>query len=561
MVVNQGRVYREKVGSTGSMFWFRHAEERTAIWLRRRRRLLYEIGVGFLATGLLLDLVGACLKIRAIESAGVALPLVGSVLLLTNYISARGRAVVKRYPEAEDEAAFGSFFYLYLGLCMITMFLFVPQVLEQIAVRHYSVSIFLPAPFNIVTLTGTPFMIYFIFIVVVLVLSYNAFTKNGFVVFLKIFRGEEVPKECSDKNPFFGNVVSSVLWIFLAYLFFSVVYDGLVGAVGVQRVVPDFGTQVWRQVFNFANASVWEEITDRLLIVGVPLLCINYLFRREKVQTPLRYLLGGNPKIGMVESGVILFSASLFSLSHVVNWDLYKVPPTFVGGLFLGYMFLRYGLYASIMLHFTVDFFTVPLYALHATDVALPVLGIMLLGLVAFVAYSRALVKFVVYDLLGRPIPEAPTKVMRPATRLAEDHRIDEYAQKTSPESNLGGALFSASLCFFVSSAIMLWCFIDVATNPSYGGPGFSTLDDVLGWILLMSLPVASIVMLVVAWKMKDLLTFLVAGVLSGFSFAGPLSVLGEIVLWRAYKKLGLPWRKTRGNDRPPRAESLNPRT
>jgi hypothetical protein len=536
------------------MPWFRKGEARIAIWLRRRRRLLYELGLGFLAIGLLLDFLGAYLKIRAIEYAGIVLPLVGSVLLLMNYISARGRAIVKKYPEAEDEAAFGSFFYLYLGLCLMTMFLFVPQVLEQIAVRHYSVSVFLPAPIDIVTLTGVPLMAYFVFIAVVLVLSYNAFTKNGFGVFLKIFRGEEVPKECADGNPFFGNVVSSVLWIFLAYLFFSIVYDGLVGAVGVNRVIPDFGAEVWRQIFNFANASVWEEITDRLMVVGLPLLCITYLSRRAKVRTPLRYLLGGNFKIGVVESGVVLFSASLFSLSHVINWDLYKVPPTFVGGLFLGYLFLRYGLYASIMLHFTVDFFTVPLYALHATDVGLPVFGIMLLGFVALVAYSRALVRFVIRDLLGRPISEPPAAPVT-TTPLADEYVIDESTLTISRQSNLNGALFSASLCFFVSSAIMLWCYIDVATDPSYGGPGISTLEDLLGWILVMSVPVLSIVMLAVAWKRRDLVTFLVAGVLSGLSFAGPLSVLGEIVLWKAYKKLGLPWRRMVGSEKPPGAE------
>jgi len=183
----------------------------------------------------------------------------------------------------------------------------------------------------------------------------------------------------------------------------------------------------------------------------------------------------------------------------------------------------------------------------------------MLLGLIAFVAYSRALVRFVMHNLLGKPIPEPPKEVLRPAPRFTDDRTIDEHAFRASPESSFGGALFSASLCFFVSAAIMLWALIDIAVDPSYGGPNFSRLDDVLEFILLMSLPVGSIVILVVAWKRKDLLTFLAAGALSGFSFAGPLSLLGEIVLWRAYKKLGLPWRKTSRNDRPPGAESSNP--
>jgi hypothetical protein len=525
---------------------FAGAEEKLAgvtVWLRRKRRILYVWGFVFLASGLLVDLAGAVLNIWYMEAAGILLPVVGSVLLLLNYVTAKGRTVVKKYPEAEDEAVFGSGFYLYLGLCILTMLLFVPQVLEEIASRHYSVAIFVPFPVEVIKLTGISLMLYFMFIVVALLLSYNAFTKNGFLVYLKLFRGEEVPKECSDGNPYFGNVVSTTLWIFLAYLFFSVAYSILMVALGIHRVIPDFGTEIWRQVFNFANASVWEEITDRVLFLGVPLLCIDYLFRRKSARSASRYLLGGNTKIGVVESGVVLFSASLFALSHLEIWDIYKIPPTVLGGLFLAYLFLKFGLYASIMMHFTIDFFDVPLQALDAESVGFPIVFI-LIGFLAFVSYARAFVRFVRHDLMGMPVAEPAVDTMRPVRANSYEYpALKEYAGKRTPEQNRDLALISASLCIFVSAAIMLWASYDIATDPTYGG--LTSSEDWLGWLAITIPNLSAILVLIIAWTRKELRIFLLAGTLSGFSFVGPLSVLAELVLWRAHKKFGLPWKRS----------------
>lgn len=516
---------------------------RATLWLRQKRRILYASGIVLLVFGLLLDLAGVLLSDPLMEAAGIVLPIVGSVLLLMNYVSAKGRAVVKKYPEAEDEAAFGSLFYLYLGICLLTLLLFSPQVLEKISSRHYSVAVFVPFPVDIVTLTGLSLMLYFMFIVAAILLAFNAFTKNGFSVYLKIFRGEEVPKECSDGNPYFGNVISTTLWIFLAYIFFSVTYSALIGGFRIHRVIPDFGSEIWRQVFNFANASVWEEITDRVLFLGIPLLCIDYLFRRNVARRVQSYLLGGRAKIGIVESGVVLFSVSLFALSHLEIWDIYKIPPTVLGGLFLAYLYLKFGLYASIMLHFTIDFFDVPLNALNGGSAPLPIVAILLIGFVAFISYSRAFVRFVKHDLMGKPIAE-PTVVAisHPRADQYEYPTFNEYSVAGSQEDNRGVLMILASVCFFFSAGIMLWASYDMATDPTYGG--LASSENFLGWLMITIPNLSAMLMLVIAWTRRDMMTFLLAGTLSGFSFVGPLSVLGELLLWRAHKKFGLPWKK-----------------
>jgi len=68
------------------------------------------------------------------------------------------------------------------------------------------------------------------------------------------------------------------------------------------------------------------------------------------------YILGGGFKIGPLEAFFIVGSALMFGLAHVAGWDLWKALPTFVAGLGFGYLFLKVGIHASILLHFAFDY-------------------------------------------------------------------------------------------------------------------------------------------------------------------------------------------------------------
>jgi len=95
----------------------------------------------------------------------------------------------------------------------------------------------------------------------------------------------------------------------------------------------------------------------------------------------------------------LLFSALMFGLAHISLWDWYKVLPTFFSGLALGYLFLRYGIYASIMMHFFIDYLTIPYYASNkAWFVSLPIflleLAIIVVGVACFVYYASKVLGF-----------------------------------------------------------------------------------------------------------------------------------------------------------------------
>ncbi len=89
------------------------------------------------------------------------------------------------------------------------------------------------------------------------------------------------------------------------------------------------------------------------------------------------YFLGGGFDIGPLEAFFIVGSALMFGYAHVAGWDLWKMLPTFVAGLGFGYLFLKVGIHAAILLHFSFDY-------LSLGQALLPGIGLMellLLGL------------------------------------------------------------------------------------------------------------------------------------------------------------------------------------
>ena len=197
--------------------------------------------------------------------------------------------------------------------------------------------------------------------------------------------------------------------IFFAVLAFDTIYALLLYLLGIQIVTPDFPSlELWQLLEGLASASVWEELIVRVLYIGVPLFAIDLISR--KVTDPKRYLLGGGFKLGAKELALLWISSGLFAYGHIVSWDAWKIIPAWVAGLAFGYLFLRVGLYASIVLHFTFDYLTMPLDLSTSLLVTLT-LGLILLfwevlGGVYLLVYIRRMILF----LIGadkKPKPQA----------------------------------------------------------------------------------------------------------------------------------------------------------
>jgi hypothetical protein len=179
--------------------------------------------------------------------------------------------------------------------------------------------------------------------------------------------------------------------LFFAVIAFNIVFYLLIGALGGSANTPSQSADLWQVLFSYAQASVWEEIITRVLLLGVPLLLIAYATNR--VKDPKHYILGGGFDLGRTELALLLFSSAMFGLAHSFNWDLFKVFPAFLAGLAMGYLFLRFGLYAAIMFHFFTDYLTIsvsvwPNNNALDTGLGLLVLVFIAVGAIYFVHYS-----------------------------------------------------------------------------------------------------------------------------------------------------------------------------
>jgi len=214
-------------------------------------------------------------------------------------------------------------------------------------------------------------------------------------------------------SPYLNNTFTLVALFFFVVYSFGFFFDILIEDVlGISRHIPAsiFDVPVWQRLLELPEAPVMEELTDRVVLIGIPLYFIHhYGVRKEKgrevgrgpgMDTTLhgryqagppypgfgqrpdlfgygndeeglvslvrslfrkenrRYLLGGGFEWNTQTMQILLLSSAIFAVLHL-GWDWTKLIPTFLGGVILGVLFLRKGLHACILLHFAINSFSI----------------------------------------------------------------------------------------------------------------------------------------------------------------------------------------------------------
>ena len=138
-------------------------------------------------------------------------------------------------------------------------------------------------------------------------------------------------------------------------------------------------------LYAYANAAVWEEVIARVAFIGVPMTVLAACHLRKDFP---RYLLGG---FGMSRLALVLIfvSAIVFGFAHMPGWGLWKVLPTFISGFAMGYLYVRFGIHASIMFHFAVDYMGVLAVGPAALVVSLIMFAIIALGIPSIIVLAR----------------------------------------------------------------------------------------------------------------------------------------------------------------------------
>lgn len=260
-------------------------------------------------------------------------------------------------------------------------------VIPETPYYHTTLFIIVPWIINIVELSGISFAVYHILLIVAIVSSFIFLMIKSWRIFIRELSVERKIESHS--------AIYTVGTIFFAVLFFNIVYYLILDAFGITPTTPDtVDKELWKLLYSFANASVWEEIVSRMLLIGMPLLFVDF-FRRKR-QKLRRYFLGGHFSLGKAEITFLLISSAFFSVAHIFSWDAYKLLPTFIAGLALGYLFLKEGIYAAIMLHFMVDYLSIPTMVFEGIPsqiiMGLFILVWVVIGFIYFVNYaSKAL--------------------------------------------------------------------------------------------------------------------------------------------------------------------------
>jgi ribosomal protein S27AE len=275
---------------------------------------------------------------------------------------------------------------VYVGLLWAGLSVIVPGILEDACSDcKISLLVITPQPIPIVEpFGGMPFLIYYLFVVATITSSFFWLFYKDLPVAVSDF------KELLKKGWFSVKTKSTLLKIgqlFAFGIFFSVGYNFIIIILFGEGVLPAETeiTPPWFFLSLVSSAAVWEELISRTLLIGMPLFVIA-LMKNERAKKWWRYFIGGGFELGTLEMTFLLFSAIMFGAAHTYSGGPWVFPPLFVGGMILGYLFLRKGIIASIIFHFIWNYNIAMNYLASITgNLAVLGLGVAFTLFVAFV--------------------------------------------------------------------------------------------------------------------------------------------------------------------------------
>jgi hypothetical protein len=282
-------------------------------------------------------------------------------------------------------------FQLLLGLAALVYGTTI--VLPEIVNHSYALYVIAPVLMLVGEVSGDALAAYYMFVVA-------AILASAVWLFLTSYKGFH--RELTMKaEPRKHSALFDLCGLMFAVLFMNVIIVLLTEAFSGEPISPVEDVELWEMLFLLANASVWEELIVRVLLIGLPLLLIHLATHRLQPKA-YRYILGGGFSLGTVEVVLILVSSGLFGLAHFEGWGAWKVFPASVAGVAFGYMFMRHGLASAIMLHFGFDYLSLPTEVFAGGDnlgalmlFALAALAWMAMGAVFFGYYILRMTEFV----------------------------------------------------------------------------------------------------------------------------------------------------------------------
>jgi hypothetical protein len=173
--------------------------------------------------------------------------------------------------------------------------------------------------------------------------------------------------EQSSKNAFkildfnsSNSLYVAIQW-FSGYFLLSLVIDLVQQLFGI-RIGSPLVANPLLSFFNLTTAPLNEEILFRVIFLGIPLSLIFFSFKNSFISClvhPSKNLSVRSNRGKNIVLLLIFANSVFFGLSHVVfggNYEVGKITQASLGGMFLGWLYYRYGLGTSIIFHWISNY-------------------------------------------------------------------------------------------------------------------------------------------------------------------------------------------------------------
>ena len=241
--------------------------------------------------------------------------------------------------------------FIVIGLIieLIGMFYFCGEGLEYVSENGTKLFLLLPMIVTTGRFFGTAAQAYFVIVMATIAVS----------VFLVLYQSLPKLKPRSDGNmsEAENTPLYAIAMLFGSGIILELIIMGIMSLLGHGMEVPEWISEMTlgEMVFDMAEAAFIEEVAARMVIIGLHMALLALCYGKRDF---LKYLLGG---FGMSRVALILMIAStiIFAYAHVGSWGFAKFMPTLVGGFIMGYLYIRFGIHASIVFHFLTDYMSI----------------------------------------------------------------------------------------------------------------------------------------------------------------------------------------------------------
>jgi hypothetical protein len=152
----------------------------------------------------------------------------------------------------------------------------------------------------------------------------------------------------------------TIQW-FSLYFVLSIIIDQVQQTFGIHMGNPLMSNPLL-SYFYLTAAPLNEEILFRVIFLGVPLSLILFKYKNSFISTlihPSKNISIQSNRDKYLLFLIIFLNSVFFGLAHVIfggNYEIGKITQASLGGLFLGWLYYRYGLAISIIFHWISNY-------------------------------------------------------------------------------------------------------------------------------------------------------------------------------------------------------------